>query len=302
MRRALLVALAALALPSTAAAASKPDLTVSALKLSGTQISGTVKNGGKGKSAKSTLTVSNGKTKLAAITIKALAARKSVTFKATIKPPTAAGSYTLRACADSAKKVKEAKETNNCRAVKLTVVAPVPQPHPAPPAPAPTPNVLGNNTVTPTPTASATTTPAPTPGTEAPAPGPTDAPAPDPVPRATAPVTGETTLIGDSTKFLYTGANPIQTGVAAGTISEQRAAVLRGKVLNRMGGPIAGVRVTVVGHPEYGMTDTRTDGGFDMAVNGGGPLTLRFARAGYIPVQRRWSRRRRTTTSSRRSR
>ena len=50
--------------------------------------------------------------------------------------------------------------------------------------------------------------------------------------------------------------------------------------------PIAGVRVTVVDHPEYGQTATRTDGGFDMAVNGGGPLTLRFARAGYIPVQR----------------
>ncbi len=68
-------------------AAAKPDLTVSALKLAGTQLSGTVKNAGKGKAGKSTLTVTNGKTKLATITVKALAKGKSATFKATIKPP-----------------------------------------------------------------------------------------------------------------------------------------------------------------------------------------------------------------------
>ena len=50
------------------------------------------------------------------------------------------------------------------------------------------------------------------------------------------------TLLGDSTAFLYTGADPIQTGVAAGTIIEAlRAAVLRGRVTHRDGPPIAGV-------------------------------------------------------------
>src|SRR5262249_35119231 len=37
----------------------------------------------------------------------------------------------------------------------------------------------------------------------------------------------------DATNFLYTGANPIQTGVAPGTIDPVRVAVLRGRVLDR---------------------------------------------------------------------
>ncbi len=45
--------------------------------------------------------------------------------------------------------------------------------------------------------------------------------------------------------------------------------------------------MTVLDHPEYGRTATRDDGGYDLAVNGGAPLTLSFARAGYIPAQRR---------------
>ena len=92
--------------------------------------------------------------------------------------------------------------------------------------------------------------------------------------------------MADATEFLYSGANAIQTGVNAGTIKPQRAAVLRGHVSNRQGGPIAGVRVSVVDHTELGHTDTQADGGFDLAVNGGGPLTLRFERTGYIDAQR----------------
>ena len=53
-----------------------------------------------------------------------------------------------------------------------------------------------------------------------------------------------------------------------------------------MGGAVGGVRVTVLDHPEYGRTATQADGGYDLAVNGGGPLTLVFEREGYIPAQR----------------
>jgi hypothetical protein len=37
------------------------------------------------------------------------------------------------------------------------------------------------------------------------------------------------------TAFLYTGPNPIQSGVAPGTITCQRGAILRGRVLDREG-------------------------------------------------------------------
>ncbi len=94
------------------------------------------------------------------------------------------------------------------------------------------------------------------------------------------------TSLGRSTAFLYTGPSPIQTGVAPGTIVEHRVAVLRGRVLNRAGQPLSGVRVTVRGHPEYGQTLSRRDGAYDLVVNGGAAAVLDFDRDGYLPAQR----------------
>lgn len=95
------------------------------------------------------------------------------------------------------------------------------------------------------------------------------------------------TDIATSTAFLYSGADPIQTGVVLGTIEPRRAAVLRGKVLDSTGAPLSGVRVTIHRHPEYGQTLSRDDGMFDLAVNGGGVLTVAYEKAALLPVQRR---------------
>src|SRR6266850_2190184 len=95
-----------------------------------------------------------------------------------------------------------------------------------------------------------------------------------------------TTDLGTATEFLYTGSNPVQTGVAAGTISKTRAAVIRGKVMTRDGPVLPGVMITILNHPEFGQTLSRADGMFDMAVNGGGPLTVNYAKAGLISAQR----------------
>ena len=89
-----------------------------------------------------------------------------------------------------------------------------------------------------------------------------------------------------ATQFLYAGTPPIQTGVAPGTIDPRRVAVLRGRVETLAGQPLPGVTITVVGHPEFGQTLSRMDGMFDMAVNGGGQLTVNYAMAGYLPAQR----------------
>lgn len=109
---------------------------------------------------------------------------------------------------------------------------------------------------------------------------------PDPVDVAPPIDPTEATTIGKATRFLYTGPNPIQRGVAPGTISPVRAAVLRGRVLDRAGAPLAGVQVTVLNHPEFGFTLSRADGMFDMAVNGGGTLVVNYTRAGFMPLQR----------------
>ncbi|HEX8363056.1 MAG TPA: RHS repeat-associated core domain-containing protein, partial [Longimicrobium sp.] len=94
------------------------------------------------------------------------------------------------------------------------------------------------------------------------------------------------TSLGRSAAFLYTGASPIQTGVAPGTIVEHRTAVLRGRVLTREGRPLSGARVTVRGHPEYGSTLSRRDGAYDLVVNGGTTAVLDFDKDGYLPAQR----------------
>ncbi len=109
---------------------------------------------------------------------------------------------------------------------------------------------------------------------------------PDPATVATAVSNGVVTLIGQSTAFLYTGDNPIQTGVASGTISAVQVAVLRGRVLDRLGAPLSGVTASINNHPELGQTLTRTNGQYDLAVNGGGILHLNFAKNGYLSVQR----------------
>ncbi|MDX2171276.1 MAG: RHS repeat-associated core domain-containing protein [Deltaproteobacteria bacterium] len=109
---------------------------------------------------------------------------------------------------------------------------------------------------------------------------------PDPASVATPLSLSEVTTIGDSVDFLYTGPDPIQTGVAPGTIDSRRAAVLRGSVRGRDGNPIQGATIAVHNHPEFGETRTRADGMFDLVVNGGGALTVTYAKAGLIEVQR----------------
>jgi RHS repeat-associated protein len=86
--------------------------------------------------------------------------------------------------------------------------------------------------------------------------------------------------------FLYTGPDPIQRGVAAGTIAANRVVVVRGNVYKRDGSPLPAVHVTVLNHPEFGLTETSATGEYFMAVNGGGTLTLAFDLAGHIPAQR----------------
>ncbi len=109
---------------------------------------------------------------------------------------------------------------------------------------------------------------------------------PDPVSIAPPIPQGVATLLAGATEFLYTGPNPIQTGVAPGTIEAKRAAVVRGKVRKRDNTPLSGVAISILNHPELGQTISRADGMFDLAVNGGGLLTVKYAKTDFCPVQR----------------
>jgi RHS repeat-associated protein len=109
---------------------------------------------------------------------------------------------------------------------------------------------------------------------------------PDPVTVAPTLDTTVVTLVMDATEFLYTGADPIQKGVASGTINKLHVTVLRGKVLDKDLLPLSGAKVTILGNPEFGYTFSRSDGMYDIVVNGGGEVKVNFAKIGYLPAQR----------------
>lgn len=90
----------------------------------------------------------------------------------------------------------------------------------------------------------------------------------------------------DATRFLYVGAEAVQTDIDPDIIDRQRVAVIRGRVLNQAGLPTAGVAIDIAGRPEFGRTQSRSDGRFDLVVNGGGRLTINLQDADVLPLQR----------------
>ena len=97
---------------------------------------------------------------------------------------------------------------------------------------------------------------------------------------------GETAVLAETSKFLYSGANPVQIGVNVDVIEPDRVSVVRGRVLDGDGFPLFGATVTVHGHPEFGETISRADGWYDLAVNGNADLTLEFSAPSAIPAFR----------------
>jgi hypothetical protein len=59
-----------------------------------------------------------------------------------------------------------------------------------------------------------------------------------------------------------------------------------GLVVGRDYTGIGNVAVSVLGHDEFGQTLTRKDGRFDLIVNGGALLTLRFTKTNFLETQR----------------
>ncbi len=155
--------------------------------------------------------------------------------------------------------------------------------------PTPTATPAPMTTATPARTATATLTTTPTPtvtATATPTPIATATPPPDPATVAPPVPLGVVSDVLTATEFLFDGAPPIQADVVPGTIVRQRAAVVRGTVVDRSGAPLPTVHVAILAHPELGATLTRVDGRFDLVVNGGGMLTLSYAKDGFLPAHR----------------
>ncbi|GMU52503.1 MAG: hypothetical protein AMXMBFR33_16490 [Candidatus Xenobia bacterium] len=86
--------------------------------------------------------------------------------------------------------------------------------------------------------------------------------------------------------FLVEGDPPVQTDFVAGSVRPGSAAVLRGRVLDGAGAPLAGARVEVHGHAEWGSTISRADGAYDLLVEGGQTLRVHAEHPAAYPAQR----------------
>jgi RHS repeat-associated protein len=109
---------------------------------------------------------------------------------------------------------------------------------------------------------------------------------PDPATVAPPIPTDRLTILSEQVQFFTIGPAAQQTGVLAGSIDPNRTAVLKGSVVDQDLNPLAGVRISSVGSPEFGQTQSRADGKFEFVVNSGVSTAVVFKREGYPDVQR----------------
>lgn len=100
-------------------------------------------------------------------------------------------------------------------------------------------------------------------------------------------VAGEISSFCERNRFLWSGPDAVQTVGSASAIECRRGTLLRGRVTSCDGKALPGARVSVPLQPEIGFTYSRADGLFDLVVNGGGDVTLRYEREGSPSVDRR---------------
>jgi RHS repeat-associated protein len=87
-------------------------------------------------------------------------------------------------------------------------------------------------------------------------------------------------------QFLYNEELSPQKNVVLSQMDPQRVTPLHGRILQENGQPLSAVKITINGHPEYGYTYSREDGNWDLAVNGGGAVTVSYEKTGYTKAQR----------------
>ncbi|EDN71251.1 conserved hypothetical protein [Beggiatoa sp. PS] len=95
------------------------------------------------------------------------------------------------------------------------------------------------------------------------------------------------------TQSLYNSDDPnaTQTGVTRGAVCPSQAAILRGKVADQTGQPLAGVIVSVQRYSEFGETLSDVNGQFALAVDSSqfeaeNLPTINYDKEGYLPLDR----------------
>jgi hypothetical protein len=82
------------------------------------------------------------------------------------------------------------------------------------------------------------------------------------------------TRMYERARTLYSGPEAVQFEVEEKAIDPGAVAIVGGEVVGPGGEKLEGVRVRVHGKRMFGYTQSRRDGGFQLATNGGATLTL----------------------------
>ncbi|MEM6928982.1 MAG: hypothetical protein AAF602_18730, partial [Myxococcota bacterium] len=87
-------------------------------------------------------------------------------------------------------------------------------------------------------------------------------------------------------RFLFESDPPVQREADPDTFDPARFCVVQGRVVDVDDAPLTGVRISVLGHPEFGYTLTRPDGTFHIAMNASFEGRVVYELAGHVPAQR----------------
>ena len=78
----------------------------------------------------------------------------------------------------------------------------------------------------------------------------------------------------------------IPADAAISKYDSRRFAIITGRIQDRMGNALGGLRVSIKEHPEYGTKQTDSAGGFSIPVEGGGVVTVVYEKDGFITSHR----------------
>ncbi len=109
---------------------------------------------------------------------------------------------------------------------------------------------------------------------------------PDPKNVAPALPSGVFTAFLNRYDFMFDDTNPIQFDDTPNAVEPYRAAMVRGRVLDTQGNPLNNVRVSAHFQSAVGWTLTRNDGRYDLLVNGGGTVVVRYERSTHLVADR----------------
>lgn len=107
---------------------------------------------------------------------------------------------------------------------------------------------------------------------------------PDPDPDPDEPWRGDD--LRSSLEFLVSSPDARQQGFDPNSVDPVHTAALTGRTLLPGGAPLSGVVISVVGHPDWGVTTSEDDGTWAMMVGGGAVLIVEFRLPGHVVVQR----------------